>query len=131
MAEDQNSTNAVIRVGGGRGFIFDHDGCRYVVTASHCLTRPMAIRRVVDDDDEGAVLPPPMPGMYWQERTYPSLLGPLGGECSISAECLFVDPIADIAVLGQPESQKLSEQADAYDSLVKDPEPLRIGRLPP
>ena len=47
---------------------------------------------------------PPMPAMYWQERTYPSLLGPLGDQCSVWAECVFVDPIADIAVLGQPES---------------------------
>jgi hypothetical protein len=91
----------------------------------------MAIRRVVDDDDEAAVLPPPMPAMYRQERTYPSLLGPLGGECSVSTECLFVDPVANIAVLGQPDNQKLAEEAGTYDKLVEDPEPLRIDGLPP
>jgi Trypsin-like peptidase domain len=123
--------NAIIRVGGGRGFMVEHDGRRYVVTASHCLTRPLEIRRTVDDENEAAVLPPPHPAMYTAERTYRDLLGSLDAECSVWAECLFVDPVADIAVLGQPDNQELSEHADAYDSLVDDPEPLPIGELPP
>ena len=123
--------DAIIRVGDGRGFVIEHRERRYVITASHCLTRPMMVRRAIDDDNEGAVLPPPMPAMYDKERTYSNLLGPLGGECDICAECLFVDPVADIAVLGQPDSQELSEQADAYDGLVEKVKPLPIGRLPP
>ena len=58
-----NITNAVIRVGDGRGFIVEHDGHRYVITASHCLTRPLEVRRAIDEENEHAVLPPPMPAM--------------------------------------------------------------------
>jgi hypothetical protein len=35
------------------------------------------------------------------------MLGPLDGEPSIWAECLFVDVIADLAVLGPPDKQEL------------------------
>jgi hypothetical protein len=125
------NTNAVIRVGDGRGFVIEHDNRCYVITASHCLTRPLEVRRVVDEENEHAVLPPPMPFMYDAERLYPKLLGTLDGECRVCAECLFVDPVADIAVLGQPDSQALWEQAVAYDNLVEGAESLRIGELPP
>jgi hypothetical protein len=37
---------------------------------------------------------------YLQERTYRALLGPLGAEPTVWAECLVADPIVDIAVLG-------------------------------
>jgi hypothetical protein len=48
------------------------------------------------------------------------LLGPLGGERTVAAECVFVDPIADIAVLGSPDDQVLSEEAEAYEALIED-----------
>jgi hypothetical protein len=35
------------------------------------------------------------------------LLGPLKGKRTVWATCLFVDQIADIAVLGQPDNQAL------------------------
>jgi hypothetical protein len=46
------------------------------------------------------------------------------------AECLFVDPIADIAVLGQPDSQALSEEADAYNELIGTLTPLAVADAP-
>jgi len=55
---------------------------------------------------------------HLQEETYPKLLGPLGGRRTVWAQCLFADPIADIAVLGQPDNQALGKQADAYDALL-------------
>ena len=48
------------------------------------------------------------------------MLGPLGGERTVAAECVFVDPIADIAVLGAPDVQALWEEAEAYDALIED-----------
>src|SRR5215469_11793418 len=107
-----STRNAIIRVGTGRGFVIEHEARRYVITASHCLTRPLEVRRSVDDENEHAVLPPPMPAMYESERTYPDLLGSLDGECNVWAECLFVDPVADLAVLGQPDNEVFSDQAD-------------------
>ena len=38
-------------------------------------------------------------------------------EPTVWAEWLFVDPVADIAALGTPDSQALSDQAVAYDEL--------------
>jgi hypothetical protein len=100
-------TSAVLRVGSGRGFVVASRGYldreeRIVITAAHCLP----------------VLPPCHPGSYLKERTYQALLGPLEVEPTVWAECLFADPIADVAVLGMPDNQALSDQAEAYEELV-------------
>ena len=116
----------VIKVGDGRGFIIPHrvkvqrTGVpkslaieqlpfmerRLLVTAAHCLPH----------------LPPAHAMSYTQERTYANLLGTVGGgKNTVCAECLFVDPIADIAVLGGPDNQ------DAYDVLVEDAPVVRIS----
>jgi hypothetical protein len=55
------------------------------------------------------------------------LIGPLGAKASIWTECLFVDPIADIAVLGPPDNQSLSAEAEAYEALLVSCTPLKIG----
>jgi hypothetical protein len=43
----------------------------------------------------------------------------LGVKPTVWATCLFADPIADIAVLGPPDNQELSEQAESYDRLLE------------
>ena len=63
----------------------------HVITASHCLP----------------YLPPAHPASPLEERTYANLLGHLGESPTVWAECLFADPVADVAVLGQPDSQSL------------------------
>jgi hypothetical protein len=87
--------------------------------------------RAVDEENETGVLPPPMPAMYTEEKTYPLLLGVLDGDADVWAELLFADPIADIAVLGSPDIQALGEEAYAFDNLVDAIEPLTIAALPP
>jgi hypothetical protein len=55
------------------------------------------------------------------------------GHCSphsICAECLFADPIADVAVLGSPDIMDLSDQADAYEAIVESATPLQIADAP-
>jgi hypothetical protein len=42
------------------------------------------------------------------------LLAPLGKKPAIWGQCLFTDPVADIAVLGSPDEQSLSKEAEAY-----------------
>jgi hypothetical protein len=55
-------------------------------------------------------------------------LGPLGRrKPKVWAECLFADPIADIAVLGTPDNQELYEQAMAYEELTDATTPLKLG----
>src|SRR5436309_8411632 len=102
---------AMVTVGEGRGFLVEARMGRIVVTAAHCLPH----------------LPPAHPASYTEERTYPGLLGPLGGEPTVWAECLFVDPIADLAVLCGPNSQMLFEESDAYTVLVEACSAMRVG----
>lgn len=102
----QRATRAVVSVGDGRGFIMDSDDVshnRVVVTAAHCLPQ----------------LPPAFAASCLEERTYPTLLGQLDDpEPTVWTECLFADPIADIAVLGRPDPQTFYEHAlNFYESV--------------
>jgi hypothetical protein len=60
---------------------------------------------------------------------YPNLIGLLNHKPTIWTECLFVDPIADIAVLGSVDGGSLPEEADAYDSLFQPIKPIPIGPM--
>lgn len=133
MTKHLASPASVVKVGDGRGFIIDYrtkfkvtpleqrlklrrrfltSEQRLVVTAAHCLPN----------------LPPAIaagtPG-----RTYKDLLSSLdGSKTGVWAECLFADPIADIAVLCCPDEQQLDEQADAYHALTDEVPAVRIGK---
>jgi trypsin-like peptidase len=116
----QRALGGVVRVGDGRGFIVEaktHFGFHpYVITAAHCLP----------PQRDGQMLPPPHGESY--TRIYPKLLAPLGGQPSVSCECLFVDPIADIAVLGRPDDQLCPEQSIAYrKSFIYSTTPLVVA----
>jgi hypothetical protein len=105
----------VVTVNGARGFIIETARAyrtrrgdlvrraRLVVTAAHCLPsvpRAHAASKI-------------------EERTYSNLLGRLGEEePTVWAECAFIDTVADIAVLAQPDPQLLKLEAEAYDALV-------------
>jgi hypothetical protein len=93
---------SLVRVGGGngRGFVVqarERFQQRYVITAAHCLPR---------------VPGPPGFRNEWEE-TIGEVLGPLGEEATVWAECVYVDPIADIAVLMTPDTQSLFKEATA------------------
>jgi hypothetical protein len=89
--------------------------CRHlIITAAHCLPN----------------LPPAHPFSYLEERTYQALLGPLGVKPTVWTECLFADPVADIAILDSPDNQALYEQAEAYEALVAAMTPLAIADAP-
>jgi len=99
----------VIKVGDGRGFVVrkkPRDGTGpnvpVVVTAAHCLP----------------FFPPCRSASYQGERAYKSLLGRIGEATAIWTECLFADRVADIAVLGPPDTQVLPDRADAYEELM-------------
>jgi hypothetical protein len=125
------SASCVVKVGGGRGFIIERRiriparrihrksypahvvRRRLVVTAAHCLPH----------------LPPPHAGAHYYERTYGNLLSRLDSKKpNVLAECLFVDPVADIAVLGCPDENELYEEAEAYQALIDDAPALTIAK---
>ena len=111
----KDNTAAVVTVGGGRGFVVGTKrGDRLVITAAHCLPH----------------LPTGFSIAYTEERTYAELLSPLGQPPSVWAECLFVDPIADIAVLGSPDGQGLPSQADDWDNFTEAAGVLNTGPCP-
>ena len=84
---------SVVKVGGGRGFVIEGKwDRRMIVTTAHCLPS----------------FPPCRSFSCAEERTYQDLLGPLNGPTAVWTECLFVDPISDLAVLGPPYSSILS-----------------------
>lgn len=110
------ATAAVVQVGkGGRGFIVAIGDRRYVVTAAHCIFDK---------------LPEPMPARAAYEVTYKNLIGPLGGKRNVTAECVFVDAIADIAVFGAPDAQEEAFKAEAFEALTEKIA-FKIGKLKP
>jgi len=118
---DQRQTVAQIKrsiltVGGGRGFIVaDAEGRRLVITAAHCLPYLPAGRGLTDS----------------VVRTYSELIAPLGNDPEITVECLFVDPIGDVAVLGPPDREVFPDEDEAYQTLVGAvTTPLRMMDLP-
>ncbi|MET3841004.1 hypothetical protein [Bradyrhizobium sp. OAE829] len=104
---------SIVRVGNGRGFVVQVEREKLVVTAAHGLPR----------------LPPSHAASYDEERTYPNFVGPVGEEPTVWIECLFVDPIADIAVLGPPSHDDLYDQRDAYNALLDGVDPIAISEV--
>jgi hypothetical protein len=110
--DQEASKRSILAVGpaGGRGFVVDIDDEFLVVTAAHCLPR----------------LPVPGPPDTG-ELTFFKLLGPLGGELAVAAECKFVDPVSDLAVFGTPDNQALLDESSAYETLVAQATALSIA----
>jgi hypothetical protein len=121
-------TNSVIKVGDGRGFVVKSQNRfgfvlptplaadeRIIITAAHCLPH----------------LPTCHPARNIEEETYPRLLGPLSGKrTTVWASCIFADPVADIAVLCEPDNQELYKEAEAYNQLVESVVALAIADAP-
>jgi hypothetical protein len=70
---DEKLKSAVVKVGGGRGFIIEGKLDRYVVTAAHCLPH----------------LPPAASITETSKRTYGNLLGRMGDDPTVWTECLW------------------------------------------
>jgi hypothetical protein len=120
-----DASGSVVKVGEGRGFVVEYrqewppfEGKRQftrervVITAAHCL--PQIPQDVFDDEG----------------KLYKNLLGLLDDrKRGVWAECLFVDPVSDIAILGTPHLQDLSEKHEAFLELMNKANPVRISRL--
>ena len=74
-------------------------------------------------------LPPPHVASYTEDRTYANLLGSLDDATkNVWAECLFVDPVADLAVLGCPDGELSYEAAATWHAFIDALPVLRIGK---
>ena len=114
MATGTELIDAVITVGSGRGFIIEVKGRRLVITAAHCLP----------------YLPSGERGSYSDERVYDDLLGPLYHPSpSVYAQPVLIDPVADIAILGEPEHDDLRQEAEDYEALLADRPAFRVGKI--
>jgi hypothetical protein len=107
-------TRSIIKVGDGRGFVIDGEADQLIITAAHCLP----------------FFPPCISFSDLHERTYQKLLAPIGEEPIVWTECLFVDPISDIAILGPPDSQELSNRWEQYNELVDSLDPISVADAP-
>lgn len=127
------SPACLVKVGGGRGFIIEYRRRiprdtvprlagmqlrsfvteRLIVTAAHCLPK----------------FPPPHSFSDW-DRTYKNLVATLdGSKKGIWVQCIFCDPVADVAILDCPDDQELYEQADTYRSVIDESPALRMGKV--
>ena len=100
--------SAVVRVADGRGFLIEIDDEPHpvVVTASHCLPQ----------------LPEPL-----GPAIYPDVISAIGKKPTIAAECYFVDPIADVALLGCIAPDVEATSAAAYERFVEGRARFSIG----
>ena len=65
-------------------------------------------------------LPPPTAAVDCIENTYDNILGKIDDdEASVSAECMFVDPVADIAVLQAANNQLLLDESDNCEDNIR------------
>ena len=113
---------AVVKVGDGRGFVMEipnpfrghHGTRRVIVTVGRCLPN----------------FPHPFPSSH-EQKTFQSLLGSLTDTApSIAAECIFVDPITDMVVLGAPNKEKLSYDWKNFQILTQNAKTLFLGNFP-
>lgn len=113
MSEKAPWLRGLVAVGQGRGFVVEAAGERFIVTAGHCLPQ----------------LPPCASFATPSEKTYADLLGPVGTTPNVWAECVFVDLVSDLAVLGAPDAREMPEQSQAFQAMVQAALPLPVGTL--
>jgi len=109
----ETATEAVLKVGDGRGFILDTDP-RVIITAAHCLPE----------------MPPATAASNLHERTFP-VVGRLDeDQTPLWAEIYFADPVSDIGVLCCPDAQTLSDEAEAFDEVIDNAPAFRVSWAP-
>lgn len=84
------STNAIVTVADGRGFVAETAaGHRYVITAAHCIPNP--------------------PQHVNAEDIHLDLVGPLGAVPSMAASLVYFNPVDDVAILTAPDPGRWSD----------------------
>ena len=109
------TSGTVIKVGKGRGFFIETKERRYVITAAHCL-----------GDKPG-------PSLFSDEFAVRgvrhNILGRIGEPQNIAAKCVFVDRVADIAVLCEPDKHALYDKNEAFWEFSQQITPFPLGKF--
>lgn len=135
--DSDEATRAVVRVEDGRGFVMEITEAIPENEKVHLYGKPtrknlFRTRRVVVT--AAHVLPnlPPAHGdPRPEDKIYP-VVGPLDCETpSIKTECLFANPVADLAILGIADSEvyEEGESEEAFLDLVEEATALSLTRL--
>jgi Trypsin-like peptidase domain len=106
---------AVVRVGGGRGFVVSAGDDRYVLTAAHCLPHSR--------------FPRPHLANSVSDLTFRKIIGPLASkQRTICAELCVLNLIDDVAVFTEPDCQALWDENDQYGAFTE--QAMMIGQSP-
>jgi len=69
----------------------------------------------------------PKPEPLGDDAIYRNLRGTLEStKLGVWAECLFADPVGDVALLGVPDNQRFEDLTDAYEELTSSVPALRV-----
>ena len=153
----QNSS--ILSVGTGRGFVVEGSlaeyGLRYVITSGSCLPisgikkDPPASEELTGFDKVAnkvfATIADPMaamgrpaptievwPPLTWEREACENIIGTLGAEIQpVDAQCIFYDPICNLAVLGSPSNREYERQdrEEAYKKLVGSVSAVRLSNI--
>src|SRR5262249_45534809 len=115
MINLEKARRGVVRVGSGRGFVVEGKLGLFIVTAAHCLKIRIPC----------ASFAVPLERIcrrlgHLGERKKPTVWG----------ECCFIDPIADIAVLQQPDPEVFCEHSEEWDAMVDQTTPFPLSEEP-
>jgi hypothetical protein len=109
---DARYKSAIITVGDGRGFVVNAGRDRCIITAAHCLPS-LPLAHLMSQTEE---------------RTYTNLVSAIGDNKKITVECLFADPVGDIAILGEPDGESLYDECDRYREFAEAISPIKIRK---
>jgi hypothetical protein len=135
--DSDEATRAVVRVEDGRGFVMEISEAnprkeKVLYEGKMTRPRPVITRRVIVT---AAHLLPNLPPAHGdprpEDKIYP-VVGPLDCETpSIKTECLFANPVADLAILGEADVEvyEEGENEDAFLDLVEEAIALSLTRL--
>lgn len=113
----EQARRGIVTVGEGYGFVAEaENGDRIVITSFRSASSAGP-----DGQD---------PLSYPVQPVYTARIGAFGQRPDVSAECLFANPLADLAILGAPDDERGLEEIERYYELVTGASSIGISEIP-
>ena len=113
----EQARRGIVTVGEGFGFVAEaENGDRIVITSFHCISS-------ADFEGQDPLIDPVPP-------IYSAQLGAFGEKPTVWADCLFANPLVDLAILGSPD-ERGPEDIERYYALVTGASSIGISEIPP